>query len=81
MKQSYQNVGIFEIVAPVGPDLALTSNIPDVELETGRLDRLDVESLRRADVRYILVGQMLQQGRFPGIVQSQQQYPQLFLGR
>ena len=47
------------------PYLALPADVPHVELEALRLDRLDVEALRRRDVLRLLRGQLLQQRRLP----------------
>ena len=63
------------------PDLALPADVPDVELESLRLHRLDVEALRRRDVLGLLGGQLLQQCRLAGVVQPQQQDPQLLVRR
>ena len=65
---THQDVSVFEIVSPVGPDLPLAPDVPDVELESFRLDRLDVEALRRRDVGGVLGGQGLQDGRLAGVV-------------
>ena len=63
------------------PDLALPADVPDVELESFRLHRLDIEALRRRDVLGLLGGQLLQQRRLAGVVQPQQQDPQLLVRR
>ena len=41
---SYQDVGVFEIVFPVGANLALPADVPHVQFEAVGDDRLDVES-------------------------------------
>ena len=63
------------------PDLALPTNVPNVELEPLRLHRLDVEPLRRRDVLGLLGGQLLEQGRLAGVVQAQQEDAQLLVRR
>ena len=65
---AYQYISVFEVVSPVGPNLSLSTNVPDVKLESLRLDRLNVESLSRSDVGRILGGQRLQNCCFSGIV-------------
>ena len=40
----YQNVGVVEVVPPVGSYLSLTPDVPNIELETLTLDRLDVKT-------------------------------------
>ena len=67
----YQNIGIFEIVSPIGSDLPLSANVPDVEFESWWLNRFDIESLRWCYVGDIFVSQVLQQRRFAGVVQTQ----------
>ena len=78
-QRTHQNVRIIKVVAPVGPDLALSADVPDVQLEAVRQHRLDVEALRGRDLRDVFGGQRLQQGGLAGVVQSEQQQAHLAL--
>ena len=69
-KINYQNISIFKIISPIGPDFSLSPNVPHVQLETFGLDRLDVEALCRGDVSCILWGQGFQDCCFASIVLS-----------
>ena len=40
----YQNVGVVKVVPPVGSNLSLAPNVPNVELEPLTLNRLDVKT-------------------------------------
>ena len=40
----YQNVGVVEVVPPVGSDLSLAPDVPNIELEPLTLNRLDVKT-------------------------------------
>lgn len=42
---SHQQICVFKVVPPVGPDLPLASNVPNVEFEPLRLDTFDVKAL------------------------------------
>ena len=39
-----QDIGVVEVVPPVGSDLSLTPDVPNIELEAFTLDRLDVKT-------------------------------------
>lgn len=43
--RAYQHICVLEIVPPVGADLALTSYVPNIQLEAGRLNALYIEAL------------------------------------
>ena len=67
-KINYQNISIFKIISPIWPNFSLSPNVPNVELETLGLHRLDVEALCRGDVSGILWGQGFQDCCFTSIV-------------
>lgn len=46
-----EDVGIFEIISPVRPDLSGTADVPDVQLETLALDAFYIETLCRSDLK------------------------------
>ena len=48
-----ERIGVLVVVLPVRPDVLLATNVPHVQLEASLLHRLDVEALRRRDVRWI----------------------------
>ena len=66
-----EGVGVVEVVAPVGTDGALPADVPDVEFESFMNQRLDVEPLRRRDVRDIFIRKSLQNSRLPGVVETE----------
>ena len=66
---------------PTLPDLSLTANIPNIELEPLRLDGLDIESLCGGDGVDVFAGECLEDCRLAGIVETQQEDPQLSVGR
>lgn len=45
---THQQVRVFKVLLPEGPDLPLTSDVPDIELHAVGGDTLDVEALRWA---------------------------------
>lgn len=49
-KRTYQYICVLTIIPPVGTDLALTSNVPNVQLETIWLDHLYVEALMKDNI-------------------------------
>lgn len=42
---THQQVCVFEVLFPEGPDLPLSSDVPDIELHAVGGDALDVEAL------------------------------------
>lgn len=44
---THQHICVFKVVSPVRPDLPLTSNVPNIQFKTLRLDALNVESLEK----------------------------------
>ena len=43
---THENIGVFEVVAPIRPNLSLTTNIPHVQFEARGLNTFYVETLR-----------------------------------
>ena len=74
-----QHVRVVEVVSPVGSDLALAADVPDVQLEAVRQHRLDVEALRGRDLGDVLGSQRLQQRRLASVIESEQQQTDLAL--
>ena len=74
-----QPVGPLEVVAPVGPDGLLTTDVPKIELVSAMLESFDVESQGGLDGIDRFAGEFAQNRRLPGIVQSQYQQPKLLL--
>ena len=64
----------------ISPDLSLTTNVPNIELEPLRLDGLDVESLCGGDGVDVFAGEGLEDRRLAGVVETEQQDPQLPVG-
>ena len=54
------------------PDLALATNVPNIELEALRLDGLDVESLCGGDRVDVFAGESLEDCRLAGVVETKQ---------
>jgi len=75
-----ERVGAVVIVLPVGADRLLAADVPHVELEVGRLDRLDVEALRGHDLLDLLVRQAAHNGGLAGVVEAQEKDAELGLG-
>eukprot|EP00420_Gonyaulax_spinifera_P033728 CAMPEP_0197885860 /NCGR_PEP_ID=MMETSP1439-20131203/15210_1 /TAXON_ID=66791 /ORGANISM="Gonyaulax spinifera, Strain CCMP409" /LENGTH=151 /DNA_ID=CAMNT_0043505613 /DNA_START=210 /DNA_END=665 /DNA_ORIENTATION=- len=63
-----QSIRGLEVIAPVRPDALLATNVPHVQLETLMYQALDIEALSRHDVRNVLLGHLLQDGRLAAIV-------------
>ena len=57
----------------------LTSDVPHCEIPVATFDALDVEALCWIYMIDILTSQFLQDGRLAGIVQTQEEHPQLHL--
>mmetsp|Transcript_19108 Transcript_19108/g.48311 ORF Transcript_19108/g.48311 Transcript_19108/m.48311 type:complete len:212 (-) Transcript_19108:94-729(-) len=70
-------VSVVVVVAPVGADGLLATNVPDVELEAVGLDRLDVEALGRHDVVNVLAGQLLEDGGLSSVVKAEHEHARL----
>ena len=68
----YQDVRVIKVIPPVRPDLPLSSNIPNIELEPLRLDGLDIESLCGGDGVDVFAGESLEDRRLAGIVETKQ---------
>lgn len=43
----YQHICVLKIIPPVRSDLALTSNVPNIQLEASRLHTLDIKALKK----------------------------------
>ena len=61
------------VVVPVLPDRLLPADVPDVELEAVGLDGLDVEAAGRGRLGRILVTEVLQNRRFAGVVEAEEE--------
>lgn len=49
-KRAYQYICALKIIPPVGADLALTSNVPNIQLEARRLNALYIEALLKDNI-------------------------------
>ena len=56
----------------ISPDLSLTTNVPNIELEALRLDGLDVEPLCGGDGVDVFAGEGLEDRRLAGVVETKQ---------
>merc|ERR1712054_392018 len=74
-----QCVGVLKVVLPVWADGFLPPDVPYIQLEALVQQALDIESLCRHDVVYVLVRKFLQDRSLARVVESQHEDADLFL--
>ncbi|KAG7872513.1 hypothetical protein KL938_005337 [Ogataea parapolymorpha] len=69
----HEKVRLFEIIEPERPQRSLTPDVPDIYVEAGVRNSADVEAHRGARFLDVLAQHALDDRRFAGIIQTQEQ--------